>query len=560
MRAAPRRLLACLAAIALSGASPALGDDYALPRLHPAPAGSRFFTAPDPDTTGHLTGYAMALADYARNPLVYRLTTDATEVGQVVANQLLLHLSGTLALWDRFGINLDIPFALVQTGTEDSSPSGADFADVRLGLQGRILGDPDAPFQLAIGGYLWFPTGTGAYVTDSAFRGLPQVMIGGPIGDDAVWSFAAGPEIRAERTLITGDTAGTYLTASAGLGVFLGQSRQIQIGPEVLFSQILEGTTSNGTNVELLGAARYRFARDFEIGAGAGLGVSDGYGTPLFRGILMLAYSPQIDPGLKDNDRDNVPNDRDACPDYAGEPSQDPASNGCPTDSGFVRDRDGDDVPDSADACPLLPGIPQGDEAYNGCPADPIEEAALLARLQKRRPGSMGDTDGDGIVDDQDACPEERGEPNDVPTRNGCPALVRVTDDEIVLLNEVQFDTNRASLRPSAKALIDDLAEVLLQHPEITRIEVQGHTDIRGTLPHNERLALERAARVRDELARRSIDSKRLQVKGYGPRAPVASNATAAGRQRNRRVQFRIVERAARDAQKTPPAVPSLRE
>lgn len=549
-RAAPRRLLACLAAIALSGASPALSDDYALPRLHPAPAGSPFFSAPFPDTPGHLTVYAMALADYAHDPLVYRLTSDSSEVGEIVGGQLLLHISGSLSLWDRLSLNLDIPFALFQTGTEDSSPSGADFGDVRLGLQGRILGDHGRPFQLGLGAYLWFPTGTGAFVTDGSFRVLPQALMGGQIGDAAVWSFAAGPEIRAEKTLVTGDTAGTFISASAGLGVLLGKARKVQIGPEVLFSQLIAGTASKGTNAELLAAARYKFVRDFEIGAGVGLGLSDGYGTPLFRGILMVAYSPEPDPGRNDNDRDGVQNNRDACPDYPGEASEDPKRDGCPEDIGFVRDSDGDDVPDDADACPLLPGIPQGDEAYNGCPADPVSEAALLEKLQKQRPGVAGDTDGDGIMDSQDACPEEKGDPNEVAARNGCPALVRVTDSEIVLLNEVQFDSNKASLRPSTMSMLEELAEVLLQHPEITRIEVQGHTDSRGTLPHNEKLAAERAARVKDVLVQRSIDSGRLVVKGYGPNAPVASNTTAAGRQRNRRVQFRILERAASEAPK----------
>jgi outer membrane protein OmpA-like peptidoglycan-associated protein len=486
----------------------------------------------------------MALADYARNPLVYRLTSDATEVGQLVGNQLLLHLSGTLSLWDRLSVNLDIPFALVQTGTEASSPSGADFADVRLGLGARIWGDRDAAFQLAVGGYLWLPTGTGSYVTDSTLRGLPQLLIGGQIGQAAVWSFAVGPEIRSERTLVTGDSAGTYLTASAGLGVLLGESRQLQIGPEVIFSQLLVGTTSNGTNTELMGAARYRFADAFELGAGLGLGLSDGYGTPLFRGLFMFAYSPQIDPGLQDDDGDGIVNNRDACPEYPGEPSEDPKSTGCPTASGFALDSDGDDVPDSDDVCPLLPGIPQGDERQNGCSANPEEEAALLERLQKRRPGSTGDADGDGVSDNQDACPDEKGEPSEVPARSGCPALVRVTGDEIVLLKEVQFDTNKASLRPSARAMIEQLAEVLLQHPEITRVEVQGHTDSRGTLPHNQELALERASRVRDELVRRSIAEGRLTVKAYGPMVPLAPNTTAAGRQRNRRVQFRILDRA----------------
>src|SRR6185503_4698089 len=126
----------------------------------------------------------------------------------VVQNQLFLHLNGSLALWQRLNVNLDVPVALFQSGSIESgqslalgnqsvtSPSKAQFGDLRLGLRYRILGDYQDLFQLAVGGYLWFPTGASdSYVSDGTVRGRPEVIAGGR-GDRIVWSASAGVDVR----------------------------------------------------------------------------------------------------------------------------------------------------------------------------------------------------------------------------------------------------------------------------------------------------------------------------------------------------------------------------
>jgi OOP family OmpA-OmpF porin len=200
----------------------------------------------------------------------------------------------------------------------------------------------------------------------------------------------------------------------------------------------------------------------------------------------------------------------------AGEANDDPKKNGCPPD------RDGDTIIDAEDACPDIPGIHSDDKEQNGCP---------------------GDKDGDGIRDDKDACPEEKGKPDPDPQKNGCPSLVRVTKTEIVILQQVQFKTGSDVILAASDELLGQVASVLSQHTQIKRLEVQGHTDNRGSAAYNKKLSERRAASVVRWLTERGgIDADRLTAKGYGMDQPLDDNSTDAGRQRNRRVQFKIID------------------
>ncbi|MDC3983884.1 OmpA family protein [Polyangium jinanense] len=550
MRSLLRILPLSLAAL-LALAAPARADDIALPRFQPAFAGDRMLGVQSPYAAGDFTFHGMLLVDYARNPYVLK-TADGATASEVVGRQLFLHANATYSMWNRLAVNLDVPVALLQTGDADTSPTTADFGDIRLGARVRLYGGYEAPLQVGIGGFFWIPTGTGAYVTDSYVRGLPQLLLGGQLRDRWVWSFAVGPEIRDKRTTDDGVVMGTAITGGAGIAILLGEDRALQIGPELDISQVLLDASSQNRNIELSLQGRYRFLDDFEAGMGIGAGLSEGVGTPLFRVVAMVAYSPFLSERLRDSDGDGVLNDRDACPEVRGDRSVYAVENGCPSVyRKRANDADGDDVIDDQDACPRVYGIPQSDETRNGCPLDDAEEAALLEQYRDNRPDSKGDTDGDGLGDAVDACPEEKGVPSEVAAKNGCPEAVRVTEGEIVLLRELLFDAGRATLRPSSRQMLEEVAEVLLQHPEITKIEVQGHTDNRGTLPRNDALALQRAQAVRDLLVRRSIDPKRIVLKAFGPNAPVATNTTPEGRQRNRRATFVILER------KPAPAPPS---
>ena len=590
----------------------------ALNRFDPAPAGDRMFGVPSPFAAGHPGLHVMLLGDYAHNPLVIARQSTGEVVSAVVAHQLFLHLDATLSLWNRLAINVDVPVAVFQAGDSPNlagqsyaSPSSAQFGDLRLGLRVRLFGDYHDAFQIGIGGSVWLPTGAGdSFVSDKKVRGLPQLLLGGR-ADRVVWSLAAGPEIRASQSF-AGVEQGTMLRLGAGLGVLLGDDRQIQIGPEVTAGLTLGDITTRNTNVEALFDFRYRFLHDFEIGLGAGPGFSAGIGTPDFRGLLMFAYTQEQK--KPDRDADGVIDEIDACPDVPGQKSDDPKKNGCPTDKdqdgildkddacvdvpgeksddpkkhgcppdkdedgildkddacpsekgikhedpkkhGCPSDKDEDGILDVVDACPLEKGIKHEDPRKNGCPPDRDGDGVLddkdacpdvpgVRDVDPKKNGCPADTDGDGILDAADACPLEKGAADPDPKKNGCP-VVHVVEGEIIILEQVQFDTGKATIKKVSDGLLDKVAEVLKSHAEIRRIEVQGHTDNKGLKAQNKLLSQKRAEAVAKALIARGTDKLRLTAKGYGQDVPIAGNDTDAGRQKNRRVQFKILEKKAK--------------
>ncbi len=114
------------------------------------------------------------------------------------------------------------------------------------------------------------------------------------------------------------------------------------------------------------------------------------------------------------------------------------------------------------------------------------------------------------------------------------------TDRGMVLtLGDVLFDTGRAELKAGAFATLDRLATFMRDNPE-RKLEIEGHTDSVGSDALNLALSQQRAESVRAALVQRGVDGARITTRGLGKAAPVANNATAEGRQRNRRVEIVI--------------------
>ena len=172
-------------------------------------------------------------------------------------------------------------------------------------------------------------------------------------------------------------------------------------------------------------------------------------------------------------------------------------------------DSDGDGVFDARDRCP---------DTAQGTPVDDL--------------GCPADRDGDGVVDSADQCPDTPAgaEVN----AQGC-ALFETRIDGIF------FELGSARLTADSKRILDEAVIVLKRFPQL-HIEIQAHTDDIGSAESNERLSESRARSVMEYLVSQGIDAGRLSAKGYGENRPVASNDTAEGRARNRRVEFRVIE------------------
>ena len=229
-----------------------------------------------------------------------------------------------------------------------------------------------------------------------------------------------------------------------------------------------------------------------------------------------------------DTDGDGIVDSNDHCP---GTPA------GVVVDGlGCELDSDGDGVADSHDHCPATPagvvvdalgceldtdgdGVPNSDDR---CPATP---AGVVVDGQ----GCELDGDGDGVLNTADLCPH---------TAAG--VEVDVTGCEIaqpIRLRGVNFHHDTANLTEEAMSILDGVARTLLSHPEM-RLEVAGHTDSSGDDAYNLDLSQQRSETVRSYLVSKGLNADMFSAHGYGEERPVASNATAAGRAENRRVEL----------------------
>jgi len=242
-----------------------------------------------------------------------------------------------------------------------------------------------------------------------------------------------------------------------------------------------------------------------------GDGISDGFDKcpdvrENYNGFEDLDGCPD-DP---DTDKDGIPDSRDACLLEPEDKDNYLDEDGCPE-----LDNDADGIPDTKDKCPNQAEDIDGFEDEDGCPDD--------------------DNDKDTVADIYDECPNTPGQPNGV--RPGCPSLIIVTAKEIRITQQIQFDFNKATIKPVSFPILDAVRDVLVANPKIM-IEVQGHTDNVGQAPYNLKLSQQRADAVRGYLVSHGIEGPRLVSKGFGLNQPLVPNDTEANRARNRRVQF----------------------
>jgi OOP family OmpA-OmpF porin len=230
-----------------------------------------------------------------------------------------------------------------------------------------------------------------------------------------------------------------------------------------------------------------------------------------------------------DTDGDGVADYLDKCP---GTPQGVQVDrNGCPVDT------DGDGVADYLDKCP---GTPQGVKVdVNGCPVDTDGDG--IADYLDKCPGtpqgvqvdSTGcpiDSDGDGVPDYLDKCPDT---PKGTSVnKDGCPPPV----EKLCIVLEVEFDTNKADIKAKYHGEMKKVGDFLNEYPTATGV-INGYTDNVGKAAYNLKLSQKRADSVRKYILDKfGIAPERLSAKGHGMTNPVAANTTAAGRQKNRRI------------------------
>ncbi|MFH1435448.1 MAG: OmpA family protein [Pseudomonadota bacterium] len=123
-------------------------------------------------------------------------------------------------------------------------------------------------------------------------------------------------------------------------------------------------------------------------------------------------------------------------------------------------------------------------------------------------------------------------------------ALVFIKKKQIRIKKQIHFEFNSAIIKSDSFVILDSVADLMINHPELQVVEIQGHTDDKGKDDYNMQLSQDRANSVRDYLIAAGVEPDKLVAKGYGESKPIAPNVTSAGRAKNRRVEFHILSQA----------------
>lgn len=564
----------------------------ALNRYEPSERGSEWFANESLDLRGKFRPAFGVTGDYGHAPYTL-VRADGSDETVIISRAVYVHVGAAFTMFDRLRIGVSLPVAVNQAGTSRTvgtrvfrSPDQGGIGDLRVAADLRLFGEYGDAFTIALGGRVWIPTGDESqYIGDGKARIGPRINVAGDIGA-FVYSAGIGFVYRANNSGFNGHPTGTEATFNAAMGVRVAD-KNLVIGPEVWGTTIV--TTKSAimsdrtTPLSLIFGAHYT-AHAFRIGAGAGPGLSHAPGTPEFRALFSLDYIPEIEAAAvvakvetpQDRDSDGVMDADDACIDVAGVHTDDPKTNGCPPDrdgdgildkddacpavsgvktddpktNGCPPDGDKDGVSDAEDACPTVPGMKTDDPKTNGCPsdgdkdgiADKDDACPTVAGVKTDDPKTNGcpaDRDKDGIVDAEDACPDIFGPKTADAKTNGCP-LVYATATEVKITQQIQFKTNSSDILGVSQGIIDGVAKVLAEHPEIKHIRIQGHTDNVGAAAYNKELSRKRAASVQAALIKAGVNKSRLSSEGFGLEKPLGDNTTEDGRTINRRVEFHI--------------------
>ncbi len=127
------------------------------------------------------------------------------------------------------------------------------------------------------------------------------------------------------------------------------------------------------------------------------------------------------------------------------------------------------------------------------------------------------------------------------------PKKAKIVEERIEISEKVQFAYNDSTILPASNDLLNDVATVMKQHPEVKKIRIEGHASSEGNDEYNKDLSDRRAKSVMDFLVKVGVDPERMEAIGYGEERPIADNETEEGREKNRRVEFNIIARLTKE-------------
>jgi OmpA-OmpF porin, OOP family len=380
----------------------AQNGEFSVQRFEPVAGPKNFLTVAGARMSGDLTWSAGMMFDYQRDPFVVRSCVSDTDCSDpnasspedvaVVADMFTWNVMGSLTPVEWVQIGLRVPVAYVTGagidletgGAADEGLSGAGLGDMNLEGKFRVYGEPDDMLVIGAAADLSAPlghaTGSGKYIgNETPLAGGIRAIMDLKLDD---LSIAANLRGVFKKNASLGDTTlGPEFRWGAAAGYLV----------HPLFRPFVEGfgsttfSTNNGANAVEIDGGLQILPLDGRliITVAGGTGVLQGIGVPVARGIAGITFAYD---GVDDEDEDGVPDADDQCPTDAEDRDNVEDADGCPED-----DADHDNIPDEVDGCPLDAETENLFEDDDGCP------------------DSVSDSDGDGVFDEKDKCPNEKG-------------------------------------------------------------------------------------------------------------------------------------------------------
>lgn len=465
------------------------------------------------------------LGEYADEPLVlYTNEGGEPRVDPRLDNLFVAHLMGGVAVHERVAIHAGLPVVL--SHQVDGSAAGLNLGDARLSVPiGLLLPDEGSGAAVSVIPHVDLPTGAAknylGYDLDEGFFSGGAALAGGYTG--GIWGLdgyvGVGTSPRLELENLRGGVAGTGGLAGH---VLLGNHHAVRLEAN---GQTGTGDTSkrwSQSPAEAALSVRGKYVSGLTWTVGGAQGLSRGAGAAAFRVFLGIGYAPGTKP---------APTAVVEAPDPAP-PRPEPV---LPSNL-VVTVVDGDGNP--LDARLTFAGADPVDPVQAG--ADGSEDVVVTAGSWR----ILAEAEGFGTG--RQEVTVSPGERREVRITLNKPK-VTVTQDEIQL-EKVLFHFDETRLIDASKPILEECANVLLTHPEITLVEIAGHTDLRGTDAYNLDLSQGRVDTVRRYLISKGVQAERLRAKGYGESNPLVRGESEADHQLNRRVEFRILERTPAEA------------
>lgn len=210
----------------------------------------------------------------------------------------------------------------------------------------------------------------------------------------------------------------------------------------------------------------------------------------------------------------------------------------------IIPDTDGDGINDNLDRCPDVRGIasnygcpePEEKDSDNDGLLDSVDDCPKIKGPASNNGCPLPDSDNDGVIDIADKCPDVPG----VESNNGCPYKeVKIGDrdtDLNLLSKRILFDSGNYSFKQDAYPILVEIVKIMKQHPN-AQFKLEGYTDSTGPSAMNLSLSQNRINAVRDYLVENGIPSTSILTEAYGESNPIAPNTTREGRRQNRRVE-----------------------